>query len=234
MLVTLLSIFSNPLAAQSELGQKMEFLKSSSGTLEARWSKLNALQKAAAYIKRITPFYSWINLCTAVEVDEKSFLMGDCLQDEGDAVFIRPTDQFRSEYSAAIEQLWSRNELDAMTFANVVRGEATDARYLKNMISIAQLIAVGIVGFVFLKRFNFSRFGWMSAIGWTNMKRAFFVSVTVWLLGGAALQIIGNVSGFSITLMNIQTLVFVVFGGLSIILGIFLLGGWLWNRNAQY
>jgi hypothetical protein len=71
MLVGLLSIlFSTPLAAQSELATKMDFLRSSSAALEARWNRLSGFQQSVAYLKRITPFYSWINLCTAVDTDE--------------------------------------------------------------------------------------------------------------------------------------------------------------------
>jgi hypothetical protein len=222
------------LPAQSELAQKIDFLKSSSASLNARWSRLSGFQKTAAYIKRITPFYSWINLCTAVDVDEKSFLMGDCLDDETRYYFRLPMEKFRREHSAMIERLWATSELDAMTFASASLGQNTFESSLKDAMSIAQLLAVGIVGFVFLKRFNFSLFSWASAIGWTNMKRAFYVSAAAWLLGGAVLQIFGKVSGFSVALMNLQTLVLVVFGGLSIILGTILFGRWLWNRNEQY
>ena len=66
------------------------------------------------------------------------------------------------------------------------------------------------------------------------MKRAFYFSVAIWLLGGAALQILRKIKGFSVALMNLQTLVLLVFGGLSIILGIILFGRWVWNRNPQY
>jgi hypothetical protein len=121
-----------------------------------------------------------------------------------------------------------------MTYASASLGQDTIQTTQKNAMSIAQLIAVGIVGFIFLKRFKFSLFGWMSAIGWTKMKRAFYVSVTVWLLGGAALQIIGRISGPSTALMNFQTLVLVIFGGLSLVLGSILFGRWLWTNNAQY
>jgi hypothetical protein len=235
MLVGLLSIlFSSPLAAQSELAQKMDFLRSSSAALEARWSRLSGFQKSAAYIKRITPFYSWINLCTVVDVDEKSLLMGDCLDDETRYHFRLPIEQFRREYSATIERLWATSELDAMTFASASLGQGTTDSQLKDAMSIAQLIAVGIVGFVFWKRFNFSLFGWVSAIGWTKMKRAFYISVAVWLLGGAALQILGKISGFSVALESLQTLVLMIFGGLSLILGTILFGRWLWVRNEQY
>jgi hypothetical protein len=185
LIAGLLSIlFSSPLAAQSELAQKMDFLRASSSTLEARWERLGAFRKSAAYLKRITPFFSWINLCTAVDARDKSFLMGDCLSDEADAVFMVPMEQFRREHSATLERLWTISELDAMTYASVAQGEATSDRLLKNVMSIAQLIAVGILAIVFLKRFNFSRLGWMSAIGWRKMKRFFYVSVSIWLLGG--------------------------------------------------
>jgi hypothetical protein len=235
MLLGLLSIlFSSPLEAQSELAEKMDFLKSSSATLEARWSRLSGFQKTAAYIKRITPFYSWINLCTAVDVDEKSFLLGDCLDDETRYDFRLPIEQFRREYSATIERLWASNELDAMTYVTASLGQDTFESQLKDAMSIAQLITVGIVGFVFLRRFNFSLFGWVSVIGWMKMKRAFYVSVAVWLLGGAALQIIGKTSGFSTALGNFQTLVLVIFGGLSIILGAILFGRWFLTRSQQY
>jgi hypothetical protein len=66
------------------------------------------------------------------------------------------------------------------------------------------------------------------------MKRAFYVSVVIWLLGGAALQIPGRVCGFSTALMNFQTLVLVIFGGLSLVLGSILFGRWLWTNNAQH
>jgi hypothetical protein len=238
MLVGLLSIlFSTPLAAQSELATKMDFLRSSSAALEARWDRLSGFQKSVAYLKRITPFYSWINLCTAVdtEYEYKSFLLGNCLSDEADAVLnVMPMEQFRREHSATIESLWARSELDAMTYASVSQGEATSDRQLKNMMSIAQLIAVGIVAFIFLKRFHFPLLGWMSAIGWTRMKGAFYVSVAIWLLGGAALQILGRISGSSVALMNLQTLVLVIFGSLSLILGAILFGRWIWTRNQQY
>jgi hypothetical protein len=106
VLVGLLSILlSNPLAAQSELATKMDFLRASSSALDVRWSRLGTFQKSAAYIKRITPFFSWINLCTAIDADDKSFLMGDCLKDESDAVFHLPIEQFRREHSAAIDRL---------------------------------------------------------------------------------------------------------------------------------
>jgi hypothetical protein len=235
LVVVLLSIlFSNPLAAQSELAQRMDFLRNSSSTLEARWERLGSFQKSAAYLKRLTPFLSWINLCTAVDVEEKSFLMGDCLRDEGDSLFRLPMEQTRRVHSAAIERLWAISELDAITYASAVQGEAIDNRLLKNVMSIAQLIAVGILAIVFVKRFNISPFAWMSAIQWTKVKRAFYVSVAIWLLGGAALQIFGRVSGFSIGLMNFQTLVLVIFGGLSLVLGVILFGRWLWTNNAQY
>src|SRR5258705_11865044 len=98
VLVGLLSIlFSSPLVAQSELATKMDFLRSSSAALEARGSTLSGFQKSAAYIKRMTPFYSWINLCTAVDVDGKSFLLGECLDDET-AYHIRlPIKQFGTD-----------------------------------------------------------------------------------------------------------------------------------------
>jgi hypothetical protein len=121
-----------------------------------------------------------------------------------------------------------------MTYASVSQGESTSDRQLKNILSIAQLVALGILAFVFLKRLNFSLLHWVSAIGWTKMNRAFYLSVAVWLLGGAALQILEKINGFSVALMNLQTLVLVVFGGLSIILGFVLFGRWLWNRNAEY
>lgn len=212
----------------------MDFLRSSSAALEARWSKLTGIQKSAAYIKRITPFYSWINLCTAVDVDEKSFLIGDCLDDETRYHFRLPVKQFQREYSATVERLWAASELDALTYASASLGQDTFESSLKNALSIAQLILVGIVGFVFLKRFDFSIFGLMSAIGWTNMKRAFYFSVAIWLLGGAALQILGKIIGFSVALINLQTLVLLAFGGLSIVLDIILFGRWVWNRNPQY
>jgi hypothetical protein len=241
ILVGLLSILiSNPLAAQSELpaqselAQKMIFFKNSSLALEARWERLGAFQKSVAYLKRITPFYSWINLCTAVDARDKSFLMGDCLQDEGDAVFVLPAEKFRREYSATIERLWARNELDAITFANVVLGEATNDRYLKNVVSIAQLIAVGVLAIVLFKRFNFSLIGLMSAVGWARLKRAFFISAAIWLLGGAALQMAVIGSGPSTSLLNLQTFVLVIFGGLSLVLGAILIGRWLWTRSEQY
>jgi hypothetical protein len=66
------------------------------------------------------------------------------------------------------------------------------------------------------------------------MKRAFYSSVAIWLPGGAALQILGKINGFSVPLMNLQTLVLLVFGGLSIILGLILFGRWVLNRNPQY
>jgi hypothetical protein len=121
-----------------------------------------------------------------------------------------------------------------MTFASVVLGEATNDRYLKNVMSIAQLVAVGVLAFVLLKRFNVSLTGWMSAIDWTRLKRAFFVSAAIWLLGGAALQVIVISSGPSTTLLNLQTLVLVIFGSLSLILGVILFGRWLWTRGEQY
>jgi hypothetical protein len=65
-------------------------------------------------------------------------------------------------------------------------------------------------------------------------KRAFYVSVAVWLLGGAALQILGRISGTSTALMNFRTLVLVIFGGLSLVLGTILFGRWLWTRGEQY
>jgi len=233
ILATLLSVlFSSPLAAQSELAQKMDFLRNSSAALEARWSRLPSFQKIASYIKRVTPLYSWINLCTDVDVDEKSFLIGDFLKDETQYHFRLPIEQFKREHLATIERLWAASELDAMTYASASLGQDTFERQLKDTMSIAQLIAVGIVGFIFLKRFNFSLFGWVSAIGRKNMRRAFCVSVSVWLLGGATLQILGKISGFSVALMNLQTLVLVIFGGLSIFLGTILFVRWLWNRNA--
>ena len=48
------------------------------------------------------------------------------------------------------------------------------------------------------------------------------------------MQILRKIKGFSVALMNLQTLVLLVFGGLSIILGIILFGRWVWNRNPQY
>jgi hypothetical protein len=247
LLAVFLSIlFSSPFAAQSEpaqndgflrgssLAQKMDVLKNSSETLEARWSRLSGFQKAAAYMKRLTPFYSWINLCTAVDAHDKSFLMGDCLDDETRSYFMLPIEEFQRTHSATVDRLWAASELDAMTYASAALGQDTFEVTQKNAMSIAQLVAGGIVGFIFFKRSKFSLIGWMSAIGWTNMKRAFYLCVAVWLLGGAALQILGKISGFSVALMNLQTLVLVIFGGLSIILGIVLFGRWVWNRNPQY
>jgi hypothetical protein len=110
MLVGMLSIlFSAPLAAQFEL--KRNVLNDTYATLEARWNRLGTFQKSAAYLKRITPFYSWINLCSVVDVEDKSFLVGNCLHDQARALFDMQTDQFRREYSVSIERLWTESPI---------------------------------------------------------------------------------------------------------------------------
>jgi hypothetical protein len=215
--------------AQSQPAQRMDFFRSSSSSLEARWQRLSTAQKAIAYLKRITPLYSWINLCSAVDVKDKSFLMGDCLKDEADTVFPMPMAQLQRDYADIIEALWARNELDAMSFASAVVGEATDARLLRDFMSVGQIVVIVVVVFILLKNSSLANLAFK--IRWDVLKRAFFACLAIWLLGGALLQVIVVSAGASTTLPNLQTLVLLIFGGLSLFLGVLLFGRWLYTQT---
>jgi hypothetical protein len=230
LLVKLTSaVFAQSDFAQSDLAQRMAFLRSSSLSLEVRWQKLSVAEKASAYLKRITPFYSWLNLCTAVDVEDKPFLMGGCLQEEADAIFSMPMGQFQRRYSNVIEGLWARNELDAISFASAAVGEATSVRQLRDMMSAGQLVGIAIIVFVLIRKAAFTT---MLNIRWELLKRAFYACSAIWLLGGALLQVAAIEAGPSTALLNLQTIVLLIFGSLSLLLGAFLFGRWLYSRSS--
>ena len=57
-----------PAPAHSQLGtlsQKHDIAVQGTQSLAARWQKLSPSEKALSYLKRVTPFYSWIVLCNA-------------------------------------------------------------------------------------------------------------------------------------------------------------------------
>lgn len=226
---SLLITLCGAVIAQSELATRMDLFQSSSSYLEARWQRLSTAQKAVAYLKRITPFYSWITLCAAVDVEDKSFLMGECLQQEADAVFSIPVTRLEADYSRLLDQLWARSELDALTFASAVVGEASTVRQLRDIISIVQLLAIGFVAAFVVKRTVLTK--WLLNIRWELIRHVFYVCAVIWLLGGALLQVAAIGAGSSTALLNLQTIVLLVFGGLSLILGALLFGRWLYTKN---
>jgi hypothetical protein len=70
-------------------------------------------------------------------------------------------------------------------------------------------------------------------VGWNRLKRAFIASVAISLIGRIASQIaIQSGSGNFTTLLNLST-VFALVGGLAIVLGIILLGRWIWVKSNQ-
>jgi hypothetical protein len=72
-----------------------------------------------------------------------------------------------------------------------------------------------------------------SIVGWNRMKRAFFASVAISLIGGVTIQIaIHSGSGDITTLLNLGT-VFALVGGLGMALGIILLGRWISMKINQ-
>jgi len=121
------ALLPHPLAAQSELSSKMDFVRATASTLEARWDRLSTPRKMLSYTKRAIPLYSWIILCNAVKTADASFLMGECLSEESNAVRL-PMEQFLPEYRAIISRLWALNELDAISFSDAMIGQSTTDR----------------------------------------------------------------------------------------------------------
>jgi hypothetical protein len=216
----ILLVFADSASAQSAF-ESIDSVKSSKATLELKWDELGTLRKSAAYIKRLTPFYSWLTLCNVVDGADSAFLLGDCLYVQSRWILRLPPDRFRDQYKHTINSLWSRNELDAMTFADATLGQSSSEIVEKNFVSLMQLCALGIGIFLLIRRFGFSQFanaGRLRLRG--RLPKYALASAIVWLVGGAVIQIAILNLGPSALLLNLHELVVTGFGTLTILLAV--------------
>jgi hypothetical protein len=212
-------------AAQSVLFAKRELIAETGRVLDAQWRGLSDGRKSLAYLKRVTPFYTWINLCNVVKVDATIVLLGHCIEEQVKAFLRLPLERFRVEYPNALSRLWSQNELDAIKFSNAVEGYSSSDEVGDNFLSFLQIIGALLLLIWLLSRMR------LSFAGWAKLKWFFYGSLAVWLIGGALIQILLARGGDFVTLLNLHNIAVTGFGSLSIILGLILFGRWLWLKN---
>ena len=231
--------YSQDIGNQSEvpshLGVMRNTIVQTHKLLEEHWQKLSPATKTASYLMRITPFYSWIVLCTAIEKENFAFLLDSCLEEEGGALYDKwasmSQDQMVADYSGILTSLWKKNPLDAVKFAKAVLGEARDVRFNEKVFSIVQLAALLYV-VVALRRLisSWTKQDWVRCAKWT-----FLASSLIWLAGfvvfSIAISSVVNDFDSFIFLLNFHTIVVDGFGTLSIILGAGLLARWIWLRK---
>jgi hypothetical protein len=146
-------VFWSSARAQSTLAINQGLIVETTQTLEIRWERLPSFTKAGAYLKRITPFYTWINLCTVLDTDEMAFLMGTCLQEQMRSLWSIPRpDRFRRKYLDAIARVWERNELDAITFSKAMEGMSTSEITTKDFVSVLQLVGLAALLLILFAR----------------------------------------------------------------------------------
>ncbi len=206
----------------SELGYKTSIYRNINAALQYRWEELGPVDKFRSYLKRAVPLYSWLTLCNAVDGSDWEFFLGECLDTETRYLLRLPNAQFRAEYIEVLDRLWLSNPLDALTFSSAMKGSSTSDEGLANIAPLLHLGAVLWVAVVTNRRLRQSE----SIKSWSRsvqLSRVFWVSVTLWIGLSILLRIAVAAAPFNRNLLNLQTLVLVLFGLPAIVLGLVLL-----------
>ncbi|WP_316204977.1 MULTISPECIES: hypothetical protein [unclassified Bradyrhizobium] len=207
---------------ESEFGYKMGAIRGIDSALQSHWSNLGTLEKSFFYIKRAIPLWSWLVLCHTVEGSDPQFFLGECL-DAGSRHLLRlPATQFRSEYLSVLDELWSSNPLDALTFSSATIGYSSNDTAVANIAPILHLGVfawASIVGVRHIRR-NASIMLRLKSI---QLKRAFWIAAILWITLSILLRVASVAAPFNRSLLNLQTIVLVLFGAPAVVLGLILL-----------
>ncbi|MGF6428359.1 hypothetical protein [Bradyrhizobium elkanii] len=206
----------------SELGYRTSTYRNIDAELQYRWEELGPVDKSLSYLKRAVPLYSWVTLCNAVDGSDWEFFLGECLDTETRYLLRLPTAQFRAEYVEILDRLWLSNPLDALTFSSAMKGSSTSDEGLANIAPILHLGAIVWLVVVATRRVrrNASIILLLRSV---RLSRAFWISASLWIGLGILLRIAVAAAPFNRILLNLQTLVLVLFGVPAIVLGLILL-----------
>jgi hypothetical protein len=237
------TLFLAPIAAQSQdtsqtnnptnnLASTLSVIIEANKSLDARWQGLPAGEKAISYAKRLTPLYSWIVLCDAVDDASFVFLMGDCLKQQTDALWqkwFNVTDaQVAADYRAVTDRLWARNPLDAIKFARAMRDQSSDGGLNDDLWPACELLVA-----LFLVFLATGRTGLLVRVAVLG----FLASIWIWLFGPivVALPIASRIESFVATQaddlatrFDPHTVIVTGSGATTLLLGVALLFRWVW------
>jgi hypothetical protein len=229
------AVAQNFLGDDSELGYKMRIVRDADAELSAQWDRLSPLSKSLSYVKRGIPLYSWIVLCTAVDDGDWEFFMGECLYAQTRAIFRYPRAQYQSEYLRTLDQLWSKNPLDALSFSAAMVGQSTNDQVLSNAAPFLPIAAASWI-LLYISRAlrsnaqNIKRLPSLFAQRYgSRVKTIFWVTTALWLSLSLILRFAALQSPFNATALNLGTINLILFGIPSLVLGILLGGKWIWS-----
>lgn len=240
----LIGIFMTGLAAaqsfdtKSEFGYKMDMIRDVDSALQSRWNSLGTIEKLFFYTKRAVPLWSWLVLCNTVQGADSQFFLGECLHSDSRHLLRLPQTEFRSEYLEVLGELWSSNPLDALTFSSATVGYSSNDVAIAN---IAPILHLGLFAWASMVGARYIRknvsIPWLQSV---PLRRAFWISVTLWIVSSVALRIASAFAPYNRGLLNLQTVVLVLFGIPAVLLGLALLvrflvrkASWFSNRLRQ-
>jgi hypothetical protein len=134
------------------------------------------------------------------------------------------------EYSALLDQLWARNELDAAKFAAEMRGTSSADLLINNVWPILQLVAEALLLGWLVKKLRAPPARWyhLSNSHWRIIRWTCYCSAAIWLVGGGVTLSLRGTGGDQAALLTLHSIFVSGFGGLTIVLGLALLARWLW------
>ena len=125
--------------------EKKEIAQKVLENIEQRRANMGYIAKGADLAETFVTFLSWFHLQNSTGGDtgpKSSFLSGSNLSEQLDYLHSLPPERFQRELKRVVDDLWTKNSLDALTFARSATAYSTTDKYLNNLFSIVDIASI--------------------------------------------------------------------------------------------